>query len=73
MYNSRVFKVEPVNQLEKLGTEKAEIYKHSNKWVIGDKNEQCLQEEPVEYGVSMPTHLLNQQLASIDTSAIPLN
>ncbi len=34
--------------------------------------EEGLQEEPVEYGISMPSPPLTQQVASIETSPMPL-
>ncbi len=34
--------------------------------------ERGLQEEPVEYGVSLPSPQLNQRSASIGTSTMPL-
>ncbi len=41
-----------------------------------NESKQCmeggLQEEPVEYGVSMPSPQLTQQVASIGTSPMPL-
>ncbi len=41
-----------------------------------NENKQCmeggLQEEPIEYGVSMPSPQLIQQAASIGTSPMPL-
>ncbi len=39
MYKSRIFKLEPVNKLDKPGTEMTKIHKYNNKKVTSDNKE----------------------------------